>query len=185
VLYAGVATGYAGWATAYPIDFGPIALQPNIESKKKTPSSVTEETPQDDASFRDLPWCRLEFRVTRRRPDVVPHRASVSNARVPVCLMPAVWPPAVRPLVSRQDGRLAKNRMQQLRSDGWNQFLERVTLFCNKHGVQIPTMEENYVPYGKSARYARNETNDDHFRKKYILVLLTKLAKSLIIDLMR
>jgi hypothetical protein len=35
----GVATGYAGWATTYPVDFGPIALQPNIESKK-TPSSL-------------------------------------------------------------------------------------------------------------------------------------------------
>ena len=46
---------------------------------------------------------------------------------------------------------VAKNRMQQLRTNGWEQFLERVTLFCNKHGVQIPVMEDNYVPYGKSA----------------------------------
>ncbi|CAN6331651.1 unnamed protein product, partial [Urochloa humidicola] len=30
--------------------------------------------------------------------------------------------------------KVAKNRMQQLRSSGWDQFLERVILFCNKHG---------------------------------------------------
>jgi hypothetical protein len=60
---------------------------------------------------------------------------------------------------------VAKNRMQQLRSSGWDQFLQKVTLFCNKHGVQVPAMEDNYVPYGKSARHARNQTNDDHFRR--------------------
>jgi hypothetical protein len=74
---------------------------------------------------------------------------------------------------------VAKNRMQQLRSDGWNQFLERVTLFCNKHGVQIPTMEENYVPYGKSARYARNETNDDHFRKEVYIGVIDQISQEL------
>jgi len=30
---------------------------------------------------------------------------------------------------------VAKSRMQQVRSGGWNQFLQRVTLFCSKHGV--------------------------------------------------
>jgi hypothetical protein len=74
---------------------------------------------------------------------------------------------------------VAKNRMQQLRSDGWNQFLERVTLFCNKHGVQIPTMEENYVPYGKSARYARNQTNDDHFRREVYIGVIDQISQEL------
>jgi hypothetical protein len=74
---------------------------------------------------------------------------------------------------------VAKNRMQQLRSDGWNQFLERVNLFCNKHGVQIPTMEENYVPYGKSARYARNQTNDDHFRREVYIGVIDQISQEL------
>ena len=46
--------------------------------------------------------------------------------------------------------------MQQLRINGCEQFLEKVTLFCNKQGVQIPAMEDNYVPYGKSVYYAQN-----------------------------
>jgi len=60
---------------------------------------------------------------------------------------------------------VAKSRMQQLRSDGWNQFLQRAILFCSRHGVQVHSMEDNYVPYGKSARYARNQTNDDSLKR--------------------
>ena len=81
--------------------------------------------------------------------------------------------------------RVAKARMQKLRSNGWDQFLQRVTLFCNKHGVQVPAMDGQYVPYGRSARFARNQTIDDHFRRKYLLGLLIISVKSLTIDLMR
>jgi hypothetical protein len=52
---------------------------------------------------------------------------------------------------------VAKRRMQQLRSDGWQQFLQKVTLFCNKHGVNVPAMEDNYIPYGRSTRFVRNQ----------------------------
>jgi len=74
---------------------------------------------------------------------------------------------------------VAKNRMQQMRSNGWDQFLERVTLFCNKHGVQVPAMEDNYVPYGKSARYARNQTNDDHFRREIYIGVIDQISQEL------
>jgi hypothetical protein len=69
--------------------------------------------------------------------------------------------------------------MQQLRSDGWNKFLERVTLFCNKYGVQVPSMEDSYVPYGKSARYARNQTNDDHFRREIYIRIIDEISQEL------
>jgi hypothetical protein len=32
---------------------------------------------------------------------------------------------------------VAKKRMQELRSHGWNNVLEKVTSFCNKHGVEF------------------------------------------------
>ena len=67
---------------------------------------------------------------------------------------------------------VAKSRMQQLRSNGWDQFLKRVTLFCNQHAVHVPAMEDNYVAYGKSARYARNQTNDDHFRREVYIAIV-------------
>src|SRR6266540_2136612 len=75
----------------------------------------------------------------------------------------------------------AKDRIQQLRSNGWVQFLERVTLFCDKHGVEVPTMDGNYVPYGKSARYARarNQTNDDHFRREVYIGVIDQISQEL------
>nr|XP_034601283.1 uncharacterized protein LOC117861868 [Setaria viridis] len=47
---------------------------------------------------------------------------------------------------------VTKNKMQQLKSDGWDHFLERVTSFCIKYDVEVPAMDGDYVPYGKSAR---------------------------------
>ena len=69
-----------------------------------------------------------------------------------------------------------KNRMRQLRTNGWEQFLERVTLFCIKHCVQIPAMEDNYVTYGKSAHYAHNQTNDDHFKRKIYIDVIDQVS---------
>jgi hypothetical protein len=60
---------------------------------------------------------------------------------------------------------VAKTRMQQLRSDGWVVFRQRVTLFCNKHGIQVPSMDANYVPFGRSSLFSPIQTNDDHFRR--------------------
>ena len=75
--------------------------------------------------------------------------------------------------------RLAKDRMQELRSDGWDAFLQKVTLFCNKHGIQVPAMEDNYVPFGRSTRFSRTQTNDDHFRREVYLGIVDKIIQEL------
>ena len=71
--------------------------------------------------------------------------------------------------------------MQQLRSTGWVQFLGRVTSFCEKHGVEVPSMDDNYVPYGKSTRNARarKQTNDDHFRREVYIGVIDKISQEL------
>jgi hypothetical protein len=71
--------------------------------------------------------------------------------------------------------------MQESRSDGWNNFLERVTSFCNKHSAEIPAMDGCYVPYGKSARKARaqKQTNDDHFRREVYIGVLDQISQEL------
>jgi hypothetical protein len=80
---------------------------------------------------------------------------------------------------------VAKNRMQQLRYDEWDLFLQRVTLFCNTHGIQVPSMNGNYVPFRRSARFIFVQTNMITFKEKSILASLIVLFKSLILDLMR
>jgi hypothetical protein len=74
---------------------------------------------------------------------------------------------------------LAKSKMQELRSDGWVPFLQKVTLFCNKYGIQVPEMQHNYVPYGRSAWFARNQTNDDHFRREVFIGVIDQISQEL------
>jgi hypothetical protein len=76
---------------------------------------------------------------------------------------------------------VAKKKMQELRSDGWNNFLENVTSFCDKHGIEVPAMDGDYVPYGKSARKAhvQKQTNDDHFRGEVCIGLIDQISQEL------
>ena len=75
--------------------------------------------------------------------------------------------------------RVAKARMQKLRSNGWDQFLQRVTLFCNKYGVQVPAMDGQYVPYGRSVRFARNQKIDDHFRREIFIGVIDHISQEI------
>ena len=75
--------------------------------------------------------------------------------------------------------RLAKSKMQQMRSEGWVSFFQRVTIFCNKYGIQVPGMEHNYVPYGRSARFAQDQTNDDYFRREVYIGVIDKISQEL------
>jgi hypothetical protein len=50
---------------------------------------------------------------------------------------------------------LVKKRMQQLRSDGWEGFIENVTSFCIKHSIDGPPMDGKYEPQGRSRRFTR------------------------------
>ena len=71
--------------------------------------------------------------------------------------------------------------MQQLRFDGWDNFLERVTSYYIKHDAEVPAIDGAYVPYGKSARYARarNQTNDDHFRREVYIGVIDQISQEL------
>jgi hypothetical protein len=74
---------------------------------------------------------------------------------------------------------VAKNRMQKLRSDGWIVFLQRVTLFCNKHGIQVPSMDSNYVPFGRSSRFSAVQTNNYHFRRQVYIDIIDRISQEL------
>jgi hypothetical protein len=76
---------------------------------------------------------------------------------------------------------VAKSRMQQLMSDGWDKFHKTVTSFCITHGVEVLAMDDAYVPYGKSTRYARarNQKNDDHFRREVYIGVIDQISQEL------
>jgi hypothetical protein len=74
---------------------------------------------------------------------------------------------------------VAKNIMQQLRSNGWVVFLQRITLFCTKHGIQVPFMNDNYVPFERSSQFSTVQTNDDHFRRQVYIGIINRISQEL------
>jgi len=66
--------------------------------------------------------------------------------------------------------------MQKLRSDGCDNFLEKVTSFCDKHGVEVPTMDGDYVSYENQQEklVPKSKPKMTTLEEKYILVSLIK-----------
>jgi hypothetical protein len=60
-----------------------------------------------------------------------------------------------------------------------DQFLQKVTLFCNKHVVNVPAIEDNCIPYGRSPRFVQNQTNDDHFRREIYIGVIDRISQEL------
>jgi hypothetical protein len=74
---------------------------------------------------------------------------------------------------------VAKRRMQRLRLDGWGQFIQRITSFCNKHDIQVPAIDGNYKPYGRSSQFVHNQTNDAHFGGEVYIGVIDQISLEL------
>lgn len=51
-----------------------------------------------------------------------------------------------------------------MRDDGWESFLNLVFLFCNKHKITIPNMEDVFVVQGKSRRNPQDNKSLHYYR---------------------
>nr|XP_009626664.1 uncharacterized protein LOC104117324 [Nicotiana tomentosiformis] len=47
---------------------------------------------------------------------------------------------------------LTKERLQQMRDEGWESLMDEVYLFCTKHDILVPNMEEFYIPEKSKCR---------------------------------
>nr|XP_016445261.1 PREDICTED: uncharacterized protein LOC107770466 [Nicotiana tabacum] len=56
---------------------------------------------------------------------------------------------------------LTKERLQQMKNEGWKSLMDEVSLFCAKHDILVPNMEEFYIP-GKSKRRPSSVTYSHH-----------------------
>ena len=41
--------------------------------------------------------------------------------------------------------KIAKQRFQQMRDDGWDSFLKLVSSFCAKYDIEVPNMDGRYM----------------------------------------
>jgi hypothetical protein len=64
-------------------------------------------------------------------------------------------------------------------SDRRDGGLAKVTLFCNKYGIQVPFPSDTYVPHGRSLRFYDTQTNDDHFRRQVYLGVVDQVIQEL------
>ncbi|XP_050373155.1 uncharacterized protein LOC126790846 [Argentina anserina] len=62
--------------------------------------------------------------------------------------------------------KASKQQLQTMREEEceWDNFLDKVYCFCNKHGVKIPNMDDLFVAQGKSQRRAEKLTVIHHYR---------------------
>ncbi|XP_056685412.1 uncharacterized protein [Spinacia oleracea] len=60
--------------------------------------------------------------------------------------------------------KLTKERLQQMREDGWESLLTSLISFCDKRGIGVPNMDEEYAPLGRKKRGNQHVTNLYHFR---------------------
>jgi hypothetical protein len=74
---------------------------------------------------------------------------------------------------------VAKRRFQQLRSDGWEDFLEKVKSFCIKYSIDIPAMDSKYEPHGRSHRFYPVQTIDDHYRREVFIGIIDRIHQEL------
>ncbi|XP_074297557.1 uncharacterized protein LOC141628297 [Silene latifolia] len=68
--------------------------------------------------------------------------------------------------------RLTKARLQKVRVDGWADFIESVNSFCSKNDIEVPNMDNYYVPPGRSRRYFVKVKNLDRFRVDMFLSMI-------------
>jgi hypothetical protein len=57
--------------------------------------------------------------------------------------------------LQKREQDIVNTIVEQLRSDGWEGFLEKVTSFCIKHSIDVPPMDGKYEPQGRSHRFTR------------------------------
>ena len=57
----------------------------------------------------------------------------------------------------------AKRHLQMTRDEGWNAFLNTVSLFCAKHDIEIPNIDDFHIVRGKSKRRVSKIANEHYY----------------------
>ncbi|GAA0173980.1 hypothetical protein LIER_27468 [Lithospermum erythrorhizon] len=74
---------------------------------------------------------------------------------------------------------ISKQRLQEMRSDGWKRILDKVMSSCKNLNVNIPDMETQYVKQLKSKRLAHVVSNLHHYKFDYFMNILDVQLKEL------
>ncbi|KAI5328628.1 hypothetical protein L3X38_028025 [Prunus dulcis] len=65
-----------------------------------------------------------------------------------------------------------KEKLHWMRNNGFDALVEEVSLFCDKHHIDVPTMDEAFVLPGRSRRNAPIKTNRHHYRVELFIYVI-------------
>ncbi|XP_062100138.1 uncharacterized protein LOC133806020 [Humulus lupulus] len=67
---------------------------------------------------------------------------------------------------------ICKKRLQAMRDNEWDSFLNQVPNFCAKYNVDVPDMDDTFVAQGRSRRKTQEMTNLHHYRVEFFFVVI-------------
>ncbi|XP_062104209.1 uncharacterized protein LOC133815378 [Humulus lupulus] len=67
---------------------------------------------------------------------------------------------------------ICKKRLQAMRDNEWDSFLNQVSTFCAKYNVDVPDMDDTFVAQGRSQRKTQEMTNLHHYRVEFFFVVI-------------
>ncbi|XP_021802903.1 uncharacterized protein LOC110764790 [Prunus avium] len=65
-----------------------------------------------------------------------------------------------------------KENVHWMRNNGFDVLVDEVSLFCDKHHIDVPNMNEAFVLLGRSRRNAPIKTNRQHYRVELFIYVI-------------
>ncbi|PIA29080.1 hypothetical protein AQUCO_06300039v1 [Aquilegia coerulea] len=75
--------------------------------------------------------------------------------------------------------KVAKQRLNTMRNDGWDSFFAEVSSFCVKNDIIIPNMDDPFVERGRSRRRVEVLTNQHYYRVQLFIGCIDLLNQEL------
>ncbi|CAL9025735.1 unnamed protein product [Prunus brigantina] len=67
-----------------------------------------------------------------------------------------------------------KQKLQSMRDDDFDDLLGKVSIFCGNNDIDIPNMDDLFVPQGRSRHKAQKITNRHYYRVDLFLTIIDK-----------
>ncbi|XP_022852377.1 uncharacterized protein LOC111374004 [Olea europaea var. sylvestris] len=68
--------------------------------------------------------------------------------------------------------KISKERLQAMRDNEWKSFLRTVSCFCERYNIDVPNMDDMFIPLGRSRRNTQEITNLHHFHVDFFYAII-------------
>ena len=68
--------------------------------------------------------------------------------------------------------KVCKQQFQMMRDNGWSSLLDQVSYFCERHNIDIPSMNDTFLTRGRPRRKAHEITNLHHYQVELFYVVI-------------